>query len=65
MFQWSLHISLRQWRLEIFVSEVFHKPAHNKFRFNSVTFSVYQMGTMHSIKELNIDGRRDKCNKIL
>jgi hypothetical protein len=23
------------------------------------------MGTMHSIKKVNIDGRREKCNKIL
>jgi hypothetical protein len=45
--------------------EVFHKPAQNKYRFNSVTFSIYQMGTMHSIKKVNIDGRREKCNKIL
>ena len=45
--------------------KVFHKPAQNKFRFNFMLFSIYQMSTMYSIKDINTDGRREKCNKIL
>ena len=32
--------------------EVFHKPAQNKFWFQPEIFSRYQMGTMHSMKEV-------------
>jgi hypothetical protein len=32
--------------------EVFHKPAQNKFRFQPEMFSICQMGTMHSMKEV-------------
>jgi hypothetical protein len=32
--------------------EVFHKPAQNKFWFQPEIFSIYQVGTMHSMKEI-------------
>ena len=62
---WSLHISLRQWSLEIFVSmlKCYASLPKTNLCF-SLRYSAHTNGH-NALHERSINGRREKCNQIL